>query len=436
MNRTSALAAALAALLVSLPAADAQAQRTSTSRGQRPVTEDAEEAPADKAKPAESGPKYPDTSRPEPDKPKADPKVRKLYDLLDKQKYAEAITRAEELLADADVTPVQRAHANYIAGYAAIDLDDYPKAIGFLQQAIEADQLTNDAHFTVMFQVAQMQLAEQNYAESLKTIDKFLAQSHSTDPKGYAIKGNALYRLDRFAEAITVLKQANAADPTNKQVNDMLLRAYLDSNQLAEAAKFAESMSAAAPDDTNAQLELATVYANADQGDKAAALVQRLRAAGQLKSADDYERGYRILYNVDGKERETAAMISEGLDKGMLKPSAQIYSALGQSYYQTNDMPAAITAWEKGAPMAKDGEMYLNLSKANGEVERHAASRTAAQSALSKGVKRPGDAWTVIAHAERGLGNKAAELAAWREAAKDPSTRAQAERMIKSLSGK
>lgn len=49
MNRTTALAAALAALLASLPVADAQAEnKTSTSRGQRPVVEDAEEsAPAE-----------------------------------------------------------------------------------------------------------------------------------------------------------------------------------------------------------------------------------------------------------------------------------------------------------------------------------------------------------------------------------------------------
>jgi hypothetical protein len=439
MNRPTALAAALAALLMSLPAVDAQAQATSTSRGQRPVVEGSEDDEA-KSKAADEAPSFANTRRPEPDKPKANAKLSKLYDLLEKGKHADVMSRADEILADPKSTPLERGHAAYVAGYAALesDGDSYAKAIEYLDQAIASDQLSNNAHFTVMFQVAQMQLAEEKYADSLKTIDRYLAESGAADAKGYAMRGNALYRLERFPEAIVALKQATdaAGGKPEKAVTDMLVASYFETDQFAEAAKLAEATAAAKPDDKRAQLDLATIYVNADQLDKAAAVFERLRAAGKLTDSQDYEQGYRILSQMEGRERDTAAFINEGLSKGVLKPSASVYSVLGQSHYYAEDMPAAIAAWEKGAPLAKDGELYLNLSKANAGIDQYAAARTAAQNALSKGVKRPGDAWTVIANSERGLGNKAAELAAWREAAKDPSTRAQAERMIKALSGK
>ena len=439
MIRTSALAGALAALLLSLPVADAQAAKTSTSRGQRPTVEDAEEASDAKAdaKPAE-GPLYPDASRPEPAKPKASTRITKLYDLLEKQKFADVVSRADEIIADPKATPMERAHAAYVAGYASMDLDkdSYAKAMAYLQQALDADQLTNNTHFTVMFQIAQMQLSEEKYADALKTIDRFLAETHSTDPKAQAVRGNALYRLERFPEAITALKLATADGKADKAVTDMLVSAYFETNQMGEAATRAEAQAAAKPDDKRAQLDLATIYANGNQLDKAAAVFQKLRASGQLTDEHDYEQGYRILAQMEGHEAETAAFINEGLGKGVLKPSASVYGILGQSQYYANNIPGAIAAWEKGAPLAKDGEMYLNLSKATNEGNNYAAARTAAQAAIAKGVKRPGDAWMVIASAERGLGNKAAELAAWREAAKDPATRDQANRMLKALGGK
>ncbi len=58
------------------------------------------------------------------------------------------------------------------------------------------------------------------------------------------------------------------------------------------------------------------------------------------------------------------------------------------------------------------------------------------QTALSKGVKQPGDAWMVVARSEFGLGNKAGVLAAYREAAKYPETKKTAEAALRQASGK
>jgi hypothetical protein len=451
MNRTTALAAALAALLLSLPVADAQAGSTYTSRGQKPIVAegDSEDAGNDKSDKSDKGDKgdgkaaeFPNATRIEPAKAKPGKlqgKLTKLYDLLEKDKFAQVIEGADEIIADPKATPYERGHAAYVAGYAAIDLGepDYSKAIKYLTQAIESGQMTNSAHFTLMFQVAQMQLSDEHYAESLAMTDRYLAETRSNDPKGYALRGNALYRLDRFAEAIEALKKATEpGKEPEKAVIDMLTASYFETNQMAEAAKLAEAQAAKRPDDKRAQLDLATIYINSEQPAKAAAVFEKLRAAGKLTDSGDYEQGARILGQIEGREKDAAAFIAEGLDKGVLKPSAQIYGLLGQSYYYAEMMPQAAAAWEKGAPLAKDGELFLNLSKANADLEQYPAAKAAAQQALAKGVKRPGDAWLVIASAERAAGNKPAEIAAYREAAKDPNTRASATKMLKSLGAK
>ena len=442
MNRTTALAAALAALLLSLPVDDAQAASTYTSRGQKPVVEgEAEQEDKSDKGDAEKA-QYPNATRAEPAKAKPgklQAKLQKAYELLEKDKFAEVIERADEIIADPKATPYEKGHAAYVAGYAAIDLGepDYTKAIKYLTQAIDSDQMTNNTHFTLLFQVAQMLMSDEKYAESLVMTDRYLAESKSNDPKAYALRGNSLYRLDKFQEAIVALKQAiEPGKEADKAVIDMLTASYFETNQYAEAAALAEAQAAKRPDDKRAQLDLAVIYVNADQPAKAAAVFERLRAVGKLTDSSDYEQGAKILSQITGREKDAAALMIEGLDKGVLKPTAQIYSLLGQSYYYAGDMGQAITAWEKGAPLAKDGELYLNLAKANAEEDRFAAAKAAAEQGIARGVKHPGDAWTVIAIAERGLGNKPAEIAAYREAAKDPSTREKANRMLKSLGTK
>ena len=57
----------------------------------------------------------------------------------------------------------------------------------------------------------------------------------------------------------------------------------------------------------------------------------------------------------------------------------------------------AIEAWQKAAPLAKDGEVYLNLATALWQEDRIPEAKQAAKSALEKGVKKPETAKKIIA---------------------------------------
>jgi tetratricopeptide (TPR) repeat protein len=70
---------------------------------------------------------------------------------------------------------------------------------------------------------------------------------------------------------------------------------------------------------------------------------------------------------------------------------------LGQANYFTGQIEPAIAAYAKAAPLAPDGEAYLNLAKILANEGRAAESRQAAQQALDKGVKNPEDARKLLA---------------------------------------
>ena len=130
--------------------------------------------------------------------------------------------------------------------------------------------------------------------------------------------------------------------------------------------------------------------------DKAAEVMEKLRAAGQLTEEREYRQLYVTYANMDGREKDVIAVINEGVQKGVLKQDYQTYVALAQSYYYSEQIPQAIDAWQKAAPLSKDGETYLNLARVLWQEGRVPEAKQAAQQALAKGVKKPEDARKII----------------------------------------
>ena len=151
-----------------------------------------------------------------------------------------------------------------------------------------------------------------------------------------------------------------------------------------------------------------------------------------LARADDYKRLYATYFSID-READAARIIEEGLAKNILPQDGETYTNLAQAHYFSDNVPAAIAAAQKGAPLSSDGKLALFLAQVLNQEDRNAESIAAAKQALAKGLDKPGDAWMVIARAEYYSDNIAGAKAAFQEAAKDPSTRSQAQTELAKL---
>ena len=344
---------------------------------------------------------YPDATREEPKAKgaaKAQAKLQKLVSVYQKDDYAATRTQADELLANPAANDYDKAVAAQLASQAAYNLDDTPATIAYLKQALQLNALDNNNHYQLMYMLAQVQLQEDQYAEGLSTLDRYLAETKSKKPEDLALKGQGLYQAERYAEAIPALKQAIETSPEPKDNwQQLLMASYAETGQSADAIQMAEKIAAKAPADKKAQMNLATVYLQADKFDKAAVVLEKLRTAGQMTDEKDYRQLYTTYANMDGKEKEVIAVINDGMQKGVLKPDQQTYLALAQSYYYSDQIAPAIEAWKKAAPLSKDGETYLNLAKVLWQEDRIPEAKQAAKSALEKGIKKPEDAKKIIA---------------------------------------
>ncbi|HET8818264.1 MAG TPA: tetratricopeptide repeat protein [Xanthomonadaceae bacterium] len=387
------LAAAIASvfLLGLVPEADAQVTR---ERNDRRNEREAQEQPKEEAR-------FPQATREEPKQEGARKMRKKLNAMINAynaDEFADARAKAAEILADEDAQPYDRALAAQIAAHSAYDMDDIPAAMASLQQAIDYDALDNNSHYGAMIMLAQMLIQEGRDDEGLALLDRFMAETKSTDPQYFILKGNTLYNLERYEEAALATKAAiDAATDPDPSWTQLLMGIYLELDRPEEATRIAEAIAARTPDDKRAQLNLASIYLQNDQMEQAAAVLEKVRASGKLETAEEYRQLYATYLNIDGHEADAIAVIEEGLAKGILQPNYEAYVALAQSYYFSKQDEKAIEAYRKAAPLDEDGETYLNLARVLWQADRIAEAKVAAQKALDKGLDDPEDARKIIA---------------------------------------
>ncbi len=345
---------------------------------------------------------YPQATREEPtvkSSPKLAKQLQKMIDSYNDQKYPETRAEADAILANASANTYDKSLAAQLAGQAALQSDDTASAKKYLQQALELGGLDNNAHFQTMLQLAQLQIQDDQTAEGMANLDKYFAETKSTKPEELIFKGQALYNAERYKEAVPVIQQAIAGSTKPQDSwNQLLMAAMSEAGMTGEAVAQAEALAAKNPSDKKAQMNLASMYLQSDQMDKAATVMDKLVAAGQLADEREYKQAYSIYANAENHEKDVITVINDGLQKGVLKPDYQVYLALAQAYYYSDPQQTekAIEAWQKAAPLSKDGETYLNLARVLHSEGRIPEAKTAAQQALAKGVKNQADAKKII----------------------------------------
>lgn len=344
---------------------------------------------------------FPEATRVEPEtkaSSRLQGKLNKLFAAYNKDDFEQTRTLADELLSTETANAYEKAVSAQLAAQAAYNSDDNAAAKAYLQQAVQFNGLDNNGHLQSLLMLAQLQLQDEEYEVGLANLDKFFTESQSKRAEDLIIKGQALYQTERYAEAIPVLQQAIAASTEPKdQWNQLLMAAYSSNDQVAEAVAVARQIAERNPDDKRAQINLASMYMQADQMDQAAAVMEKLRVAGQLTEEREYRQLYSIYANTENAENKVIEVINEGLGKGVLKDDHQVYLALAQSYYFTDRIPQAIEAWQKAAPLSPNGETYLNLARVLHGEGRIPEAREAARQALAKGgLRKPEDAQKII----------------------------------------
>lgn len=380
---------------------------------------------------------FPNATRAEPNlKPaqRTQRQLKKVFDLSQEEgKDAETEEAAKALLATSGVGAYEMSLANQILAQIELDRDNYPGAIAYFQAALDAGGLKNNQYYQILQNIGQLQFQDELYADAAATFTRWLEETQSETAQMYALRGNSYYRLEQYELAVTDLRKAmSLQDKVENSVSQLLMGSLFELGRAGEAAEIAATLLQNDPQNVGLIRNLSAIYVNAEQIGKAIETMEDGINRGVLVEERDYIELSK-MYRYGEQDLKAAELIARAVQEGKVKPSLEVYRGLGEAYYFSENIAQAAEAFGKADELATDGEMALNHARALAELERWPETKAAANRAISKGVRRPGDAYVILGAAEFGLNNQSAALAAYREAAKHPETKAMAEAYLRQV---
>ncbi len=395
-----------------------------------------------KEKPAKAGKgenKYPNATRKEPklEMSSGDQKdLNKAADLINDSKNDEAEPIVQKVIANDRSSKYAQAFAHTLQAQIYYEKDKSADAIAEYKKAVDMDALPNDAQFQTIYQIAQLQVQDEKYADALSTLDQWEKQTGAQTADELALKSNAYYRTDKFQDAVDTMKKAiSMTDKPSDSWTQILMASYFELNQYDQAAQVVQQQMAKDPNNKKLLNQLATIYIQADKPQQALDLMSKAKSQGLITTSDDYTQLAKMYYAAD-KYKDASATIQEGLDKNILKPSFDVYKLQGDICTQGEDDKCAIDAYTKASPQAKDGNIDYQLGYLLFYSDRSKDASDALSRAISKGgLKQEGEAYLLRGDAENDLNQASAALADWQKASGYPSTKTMAEQRIKAAKG-
>ena len=385
---------------------------------------------------------YPNATRKEPKldltSQKEQKKLNEGLDAVNAGDKDKAMELLQPLAQDADSKYAKSLALQGIANLKYND-GDLKGAIASLKQSLDIGVMPNDTYFQLEYELAQFYLADEQYQQSIDTIEKWRSEGKRETAESYALEGNAYYRLEKYPEAIAAMKKAvSMTDKPESSWNQILMASYSESGQADQAAQLAQQQLAANPNDTTAMSNAVAVMMQAQKYPEAIKLMEQARASGALKDEKSYVNLAK-LYLITGQNsddpkpsaKKAEGVLDDGMAKGIVSSSYDNLKLLGDASYIAGDESKAIANYKKAMPMAKDGEAAIRAGQLLISQQKYSEAKTLIKQGIDKGVQHKGTAYMLLAEAERGLKNKAGAIAAMKQAAQDPDTAAKAKAWLK-----
>ncbi len=394
---------------------------------------------ASKEKPAAL---YPNATRAEPKLDLTSSKEQKtLNEGLDAVNAGDKAKAQQLLQPIVDNSKSKYAQAIALQGLAnvAYNSGDIKGAIQMLQKAIADGVMPNDTYFQLEYELAQMYAGDQQYQASLDTIAKWRAEGKRETADSYGLAAMDYYRLQKYPEAIAAVQKAKTlTDKPKDSWNQILMASYAESGQGADAAKMAQAEYEKNPSDSSMLHNASAILLQQQDYADAIKVLEQGRANGALKNEGDWinlVKAYLLQAQNGGDSKsgsaKALAVFDDGVAKGAIKPSASNYKLAGDAAMIGEDDAKAIGYYRKGTSLATDGELDLSLGAAYFQDQKFSEARKYLTQGIAKGVKHKGRAYMMLAESDRQLKDKAAAVAAMKQAAKDPETAAKAEEWLR-----
>lgn len=298
---------------------------------------------------------------------------------------------------------------------------NYDAAEPYLEDIVRLDALQPQSQLSVISELATIYLTQNKFDNSIRLYKEVIAQERqkkqTPDPSlyyhlglAYSLKGDYQHAYDYIGQAIGMSKEKH-----QNWYENWFITAY-KLNNLRKANQIAKQLVLNWPKNKDYWTYLSNTYLLMHEDNEATAVYGLMYHQGLLRKKDEYLQ-LASLYLESRAPYKAAAVLQDGLDKGVIPKTADNYDTLAGALIQARSWKKALDALGEEAKLSPNGDVYLRQAEIYLNQQDWADAQQAARNAISKGgLKDPGHAWMLAGEAAFGRKDWNAALDAFHQA--------------------
>ena len=364
--------------------------------------------------------------------------LNQVYEEVGKENYAGAYDTLQKMLKRAGSDKYLQSILYQALAQVEWSREKFDPALTYFERAVELNALPNQAHFALMYQIAQLYYMKERYRDALQRLDLWFctAPEEKITSAAYVLKASIYVSMPDYRQALAAIEQAIAMEPEPKeQWYQLKLAAHFELEQYPQAAETLEVMVAGWPEKKSYWIQLAQTYFKLKQDDKALAVT----ALAHRKNLLDKQAEIVFLSNLYANAEvpyKAAEVMEQAIKDGIVTPTENTWTAIADTWYAAEELENALAAYQKAGAAADDGDIDLRRGYILVDLERWPQAKEALDSALAKGGlddRKMGEAYLLRGMAQFNLQQFDSASADWGRAGRYPRSKDAAQQWMNHL---
>ncbi|MCW9025655.1 MAG: tetratricopeptide repeat protein [Gammaproteobacteria bacterium] len=304
--------------------------------------------------------------------------------LLEAGNTGKAVSQLQILLKETTEHPYEQAVILQTLAHAYISSDAYNKAIPYLQRSLKLNQLPDDVQQRGRYNLAQLYLAENQFTESIKTIQVWIANAKIPRAEIYAMLGSAYLQLQRYADAIEPMRKAIELNETPKENwYQSLLGAYNELKNYEQCTVLLREMITLFPKRPRYWRQLAGIEMMRENYSEALAVMELAYLRNYLEAERDL-LNLAQLYSHQNAPYKAGIVIEKEIHNRRIKATRKNWELAANAWNQARETKRAINALEQAWKISQQPALGLRLSQHYLDAQRWKAASLVLNALLKK----------------------------------------------------
>jgi tetratricopeptide (TPR) repeat protein len=309
-------------------------------------------------------------------------------EFLNMDQFDQARARLGDLRVDR-LSPFEKSRLHQLLFNLEMNDEDYPGAREQLQLAIDSGGLNIVEMSQMRYQMAQLFVQEEKYAEAATALESWIAAEAMPNSAAYYLLAASYYYQELYDRALPNAQKAVdlAGDAPQEPWLQMLASLHMQTENYDAALPVVKRMLNLYPDKKMYWIQLSGLYLQKEDYDNALVVLEFANYGGLLTEQREITQ-LADLFSLQGMPYRSATMLDVALKGSKLDKNKANVEKLGNAWAAAREFEKAVPVLRDAANLSDDGELYVRAGQVQMQLSDWDGAIQSFQDAIKKGSLR------------------------------------------------